>query len=139
MISRLHKGDAEQGERTSEQTGSSQVIPIGDARRAAAGRGVSYPAPLERQLEEVQEFLDRGLPSAAETRLRQIIAHAKRDHNVLARARRLHSITLEALGRFRDSLETLRMYEAPESGDSLDAETFANVRVQLAMAYNYVG
>jgi DNA-binding NtrC family response regulator/tetratricopeptide (TPR) repeat protein len=139
MISRLHKGDADQGERTSEQTGSSQVIPIGDARRAAAGRGVSFPAPLERQLEEVQEFLDRGLPSAAETRLRQIITHAKRDPNVLARARRLHSITLEALGRFRDSLEAVRAYEAPESGDSLDAETFGSVRVQLAMAYNYVG
>ena len=107
MISRLHKGDAENGERTSEQTGSSQVIPIGDARRAAAGRGVSYPAPLEKQLEEVQEYLDRGLPSAADTRLRQIISHAKRDPNVLARARRLHSITLEALGRFHDSLEAV--------------------------------
>src|SRR3954465_13250462 len=123
MISRLHKGDADRGERTPEQTASSQVIPIGDARRAAAGRGVSFPAPLEQQLEEVQELLDRGLPSAAETRLRQIITHAKRDHAILARARRLHSITLEALGRFRDSLEAVRVYEAPESGKSLDSET----------------
>ncbi|HEV7889001.1 MAG TPA: sigma 54-interacting transcriptional regulator [Pyrinomonadaceae bacterium] len=138
MISRLHKGDAETGERTSEQTGSSQVIPIGDARRAAAGRGVSFPAPLEQQLEEVQEYLDRGLPSAAEARLRQIITHAKRDHSVLARARRLHSVTLESLGRFRDSLEAVRVYEAPESGKSLDSETFVSVRVQLAMAYNYM-
>jgi hydrogenase-4 transcriptional activator len=138
MISRTHRGDADQGERTSEQTGSSQVIPIGEARRAAAGRGVSFPAPLEQQLEEVQEYLDRGLPSAAESRLRQIITHAKRDHSVLARARRLHSVTLESLGRFRDSLEAVRVYEAPESGKSLDAETFASVRVQLAMAYNYM-
>ncbi len=139
MISRLHKGDADRGERTSEQTGSSQVIPIGDARRAAAGRGVSFPAPLEQQLEEVRELLDRGLPSVAEAQLRQIISHAKRDHSVLARARRLHSVTLESIGRFRDSLEAVRMYEAPESGASLDSETFAAVRVQLGMAYNYMG
>src|SRR3982751_1474605 len=104
MISRLHKGDAETGERPSEQTGASQVIPIGDARRAAAGRGVSYPAPLEQQMEEAQELLDRGLPSAADTRLRHVITQAKRDPGVLARARQLHSVTLEALGRFRDSL-----------------------------------
>src|ERR1041384_2735447 len=132
MISRTHRGDADHGERTSEQTGSSQVIPIGEARRAAAGRGVSSPAPLEQQLEEVQEYLDRGLPSAAETRLRQIITHARRDPSVLARARRLHSVTLEAVGRYRDSLEAVRMYEAPESGKSLDAETLAAARVQLA-------
>ena len=31
------------------------------------------------------------------------------------------------------------MYEAPESGKSLDSETFVSVRVQLAMAYNYMG
>src|SRR3954464_5903088 len=104
MISRLHKGEADRGERTPEQTGSSQVIPIGDARRAAASRGVSYPAPLEQQLVDVQELLDRGLPSAAETRLRHVITQAKREPSVLARARRLHSITLEALGRSRDSL-----------------------------------
>jgi hydrogenase-4 transcriptional activator len=139
MISRLHKGEADHGERTPEQTGSSQVIPIGDARRAAASRGVSYPAPLEQQLADVQELLDRGLPSAAETRLRHVITQAKREPSVLARARRLHSITLEALGRSRDSLEAVRAYEAPESGKSLDSETFAAVRVQLAMAYNYVG
>jgi hydrogenase-4 transcriptional activator len=139
MISRLHKGDADPGERASERTGASQVIPIGDARRAAAGRGVAYPAPLERQLEETRELLDRGLPSLAETRLRQIISHAKRDPAVLARARRLHSITLEAAGRSRDSLEAVQMYEAPESGNALDAETFAGVRVQLAVAYNYMG
>jgi DNA-binding NtrC family response regulator/tetratricopeptide (TPR) repeat protein len=139
MISRLHKGDADQGERTSEQTGSHQVIPIGEARRAAAGRGVSFPAPLEQQLEEVQEHLDRGLPSAAESRLRQIITQARRDPSVLARARRLHSVTLEVVGRYRDSLEAVRVYESPESGKSLDAETFVSVRVQLAMAYNYMG
>src|SRR5215212_7483849 len=138
MISRLHKGDADQGERTSEQTGSSRVIPIGEARRAAVGRGVSFPAPLEQQLEEVQEYLDRGLPSAAESRLRQIITQARRDPSVLARARRLHSVTLEAVGRYRDSLEAVRAYEAPESGKSLDTETFVSVRVQLAMAYNYM-
>jgi hydrogenase-4 transcriptional activator len=138
MISRPHKGDAERGERTPEQARSSHVVAIGDARRAS-GRAVSYTAPLEQQLEETQELLDRGLPSAAEARLRQIISIAKRDPTVLARARRLHSVTLEALGRFRDSLESVQAYESADSGASLDPETFSCVRVQLAMAHNYMG
>src|ERR1700749_4849137 len=130
MNSRLQQGDAEQGERTSKGVGASAVSHITDARRAAS-------LPLERQLEETQELLDRGLPSTAEARLRQLIAQARREPSVLARARHLHSTALQALGRNRDALEAVEMYEPADSGAGLDPETFASVRVQLGLAYNY--
>jgi DNA-binding NtrC family response regulator/tetratricopeptide (TPR) repeat protein len=95
--------------------------------------------PLEAQLGETQELLDRGLPSTAEARLRQLIAQARRDPGVLARARHLHSTALQALGRNRDALEAVEMYEPAESGKGLDAETFASVRIQLGLSYNYTG
>ncbi|MBV8860138.1 MAG: sigma 54-interacting transcriptional regulator [Acidobacteria bacterium] len=132
MTSRSHQGDAEQGERTPKGGVASTVTHISEARRAAS-------LPLERQLEEVQELLDRGLPSTAEARLRQLIAQARREPVVLARARHLHSTALQALGRNRDALEVVEMYEPADSDKGLDTETFASVRVQLGLAYNYAG
>jgi hydrogenase-4 transcriptional activator len=129
MTSRLHNGD---DERSPKGATPSSVINITDARRAAS-------LPLERRLEETQELLDRGLPSTAEARLRQIITQAQRDPSMLARARYLHSVALQALGRSRDALEAVEMYEPAESGQGLDAETFANLRTQLGLSYNYVG
>src|SRR5215210_4335796 len=134
MTSRLQQGDAERGERSSKGAQTSPVVQITDARRA----GVAA-LPLERQLEETRELLDRGLPSTAESRLRQIIPHARRDTTLLARARYLHSVALQALGRTRDALEAVEMYEPADSGRGLDAETFAGVRIQLGLSYNYTG
>ncbi|HEX7316321.1 MAG TPA: sigma 54-interacting transcriptional regulator [Pyrinomonadaceae bacterium] len=132
MSSRFHQGDADQGERTPKGGSSTPVTHITDARRAAS-------LPLERQLEEVQELLDRGLPSTAETRLRQLISQARREPVMLARARHLHSAALQTLGRNRDALEAVEMYEPADSGRGLDAETFASVRIQLGLSYNYTG
>ena len=134
MTSRLHQGDAERGVRSSRNAQPSPVVQLSDARRAAGAA-----LPLDAQIEETREMLDRGLPSSAEQRLRQIIPHARRDTTLLARARYLHSVTLQALGRTRDALEAVEMYEAADSGRGLDAETFANVRVQLGLSYNYTG
>ncbi len=135
MTSRLQQGDAERGERASKGARPSPVVQIADARRASVAS-----RPLEPQLEETREMLDRGLPSTAESRLRQIISLARRGSpELLARARYLHSIALQALGRNRDALEAVEMYEATDLGLGLDAETFANVRVQLGLSYNYTG
>src|SRR5215207_10020102 len=128
MNSRLHQGDAEQGERPSK----GGVVHFSDARRAAS-------LPLEQQLEETRELLDRGLPSMAESRLRQVISQARRDPAMLARARYLHSTALQAIGRYRDSLEVVEMYEPVDSGQGLDPEDFAAVRIQLGLSYNYTG
>src|SRR5436305_13364132 len=137
MTSRLQKGDAESGERPSVKSASSSVVNIGDARRGAGVR--VNTASFDQQLEETRELLDRGLPSAAEARLRHIISSAKRDPAALSRARRLLSVTLEMLGRYGDALEVVQMYEPADSAGALDAETFAAVRVQLGLAYNYTG
>ena len=132
MISRLQPEDAERGARAPRGAQPPPVVRITDARRQAA-------PPLERQLEETREMLDRGLPITAEARLRQIISQARRDPVLLARARHLHSTALQALGHDRDALEAVEMYESAESGRGLDAETFAAVRVQLGLSYNYTG
>src|SRR5438105_96463 len=137
MTSRLQKGDAESGERPSVKSAPPSVAHIGDARRGAGVRVT--PASFDQQLEETRELLDRGLPSAAEARLRHIISSAKRDQAALARARRLLSVTLEMLGRYGDSLEAVQMYESADSAAALDAETLAGVRARLALAYNYTG
>src|SRR5688572_25404646 len=107
MTSRLQQGDAERGERSSKGAQSSPVVQITDARRASVAS-----LPLERQLEETRELLDRGLPSTAESRLRPIVSQARRDPELLARARYLHSIALQALGRNRDALDAVETYEA---------------------------
>jgi hydrogenase-4 transcriptional activator len=133
MTSGLQKGDGGSGERPAKSV--SPVVHIGDVRRGAR---VSS-APLQEQLEETRELLDRGLPTAAESRLRQIISAARREPVVLAQARRLLSSTLEIKGRYGDSLEAVQMYEPADSQDSLDDETHASVRVQLGLAYNYTG
>ncbi|HEX3557806.1 MAG TPA: sigma 54-interacting transcriptional regulator [Pyrinomonadaceae bacterium] len=132
----MQKGDAQPGERPTK-SGPSSVVHIGDARRSAGVRAIS--TSLDQQLEETRELLDRGLPTEAEKRLRQIIAAARRDPAVLARARCLLSVTLEIKGRYGDSLEAVQMYEAADSQGALDAEVYAGLRVQLGLAYNYAG
>ena len=137
MISRSQKGNAEAGERAPGGAGS-RVVRIDSGGRAGRG-GSSPPASLDQQLEETRELLDRGLPTAAEARLRQIIAAARRDPAVLARARRLLSVTLGMLGHYGDSLEAVQMYESADPAGALDAEAATGMRVQLGLAYNYMG
>jgi DNA-binding NtrC family response regulator/tetratricopeptide (TPR) repeat protein len=43
------------------------------------------------------------------------------------------------MGRNRDALEAVEMYEPADSDKGLDAETFASVRVQLGLSHNYTG
>ena len=113
------------------------MVSLSEARRR------SGPATIEGlylELEETRELLDRGLPSAAEPRLRRLVADsARRDAKLHALARRSLSISLEVLGHYRDSLEVVRPYEAPDAPPALDAETLSAVRVQLGLAYNYIG
>ena len=59
MTTRLHQGDAEQGERTPKGGGSSPVTHITDGRRAAS-------LPFEQQLEEAQGLLEIGRASCRE-------------------------------------------------------------------------
>ncbi|MCA1593273.1 MAG: sigma 54-interacting transcriptional regulator, partial [Acidobacteria bacterium] len=140
MSTRFPKGSAEPvSDRTARPT--SGVVNISDARRAGAGRvgAASSSEELYKELEETRELLDRGLPSAAETRLRQLINNARRDPRLLALARRILSMTLEVKGRYDESLAVVQMYEAPDARGQLDAETFSALRVQVGLAYTYTG
>jgi len=139
MNSRSHKGEGQPALRPSETGAGPTVVNLKDARRAVSGRHSAGPADLAAELASARELLDRGLPSAAEGRLRGLVAAARRDPSMLALARRTLSETLGFLGRYQESLEVVQTYEAPEARGGLDAETFAGVRVQLGLAYNYAG
>jgi DNA-binding NtrC family response regulator/tetratricopeptide (TPR) repeat protein len=136
MSSRLRNSAAEAADHPAELT-DSPVVSISEARRRG---GPATTEALYRELEETRELLDRGLPSAAEPRLRQLVADsARRDAKLHALARRSLSIALEVLGHYRDSLEVVRLYEGSDARRVLDAETLSAVRVQLGLAYNYSG
>jgi hydrogenase-4 transcriptional activator len=139
MSSRLQKSAAEAAERP-DGDAPARVQSLAERRRAAGPRGALKAEDLARELEETRELLDRGLPSAAEPRLRRLVADtAGRDPRVHALARRALSAALEVLGRYHDSLEAVRVYESPEARAGLDSETVSAVRVQLGLAHNYVG
>ena len=97
----------------------------------------------ESHTEEIQatrKLLDEGLLSEAETRLRAIIKKTRGgDSSLLAEARCVLSTTLEMQSRYRESLETVAMYEPPEARARLAAETAIRVRVQIGLAYKGVG
>ncbi|HEV3470633.1 MAG TPA: sigma 54-interacting transcriptional regulator [Pyrinomonadaceae bacterium] len=139
MNSRPHKGEAPPGVRPADTAAGPSVVNLSDARRATPGRHAATPADLARELAEARELLDRGLPSAAEVRLRHLLGAARRDPVMLALARRTLSETLGVLGRYQESLEAVVTYEPAEARRGLDADTYAAVRVQLGLAYNYSG
>ncbi|HCA59977.1 MAG TPA: hypothetical protein DEP46_18585, partial [Blastocatellia bacterium] len=57
----------------------------------------------------------------------------------LASLKRLHSFTLETVGRYKESLEAIRPYEDRENLDRLSREIRIRVMTQLAIAYNNLG
>ncbi len=78
MTSRFKKEGAESGPNTRGETRPG-VVNLADARRTVASLATDTTANLYRELEETRELLDRGLPSAAEQRLHQLINAARRD------------------------------------------------------------
>ncbi|MCA1555096.1 MAG: sigma 54-interacting transcriptional regulator [Acidobacteria bacterium] len=135
----MQQGEVESGERPSNAAATPPVVNISDARRAAAGRVAASTESLYSDLAETRELLDRGLPSAAETRLRYVVNAARREPKLLALARRTLSLTLEVLGRYRDSLAVIEEYESSEVRGTLDAETLSLLRVQVGITHNYLG
>ncbi|HEU4594414.1 MAG TPA: sigma 54-interacting transcriptional regulator [Pyrinomonadaceae bacterium] len=140
MGSRLQQGETESGERPRDAAASRAVVNISEARHSSGGRAaVVTTEALYQELETTRELLDRGLPSAAEARLRHVVNASRREPKLRALARRTLSQTLEVLGRYRDSLEAVEEYESAEAHAALDAETLSSLRVQLGIAYNYTG
>ena len=117
------------------------VVHLSDARRLTRRRDETPHPALAKEIEEARDLLDRGQSSEAESRLRRIIMTAGGGDKapLLARARCTLSVALEMLGRYPESLETVQMYETPESRAHLDAETATSLRVRIGLAYNYTG
>ncbi|HWX42202.1 MAG TPA: tetratricopeptide repeat protein, partial [Blastocatellia bacterium] len=59
--------------------------------------------------------------------------------SLIAKARCALSKSLEMRGRYRESLDAVAMYEAPESRANLDLDASNCIRVQIGLAYNYTG
>jgi DNA-binding NtrC family response regulator/tetratricopeptide (TPR) repeat protein len=140
MSLRPRKSAAEAAERP-HGAATPPVQNLSEVRRRVGGpRPPRTDEELRLELEETRELLDRGLPSAAEPRLRQLVADtARRDPNLHAIARRALSNVYEVLGRYRDSLEAVKPYESSTARQGLEPETLSAVRVQLGLAYNYSG
>jgi hydrogenase-4 transcriptional activator len=118
------------------------VTPATDGRsRQARPRSNSSSSrePLRREIEEVRLLLDQGLTTEVQSRLTSIIKAARHDASLLAQARSMLSASLEMQGHYRESLETVLMYEAPAERAGLDAEANGAARVQIGLAYNYTG
>lgn len=97
------------------------------------------PGSQPEQTETVRSLLDQGLSSEAERSSRALIKTARRNPALLARAHCYLSVALEMQGHYLESLETVRIYERPESLKNLDAESLAYVRVHVGLAYHYTG
>lgn len=105
----------------------------------AIASGTGSRGGLASEIEEIQSLLDKGLSSEAESRSRALIKTARRDASILAKANCFLSVALEMQGRYRESLEVVKVYESAESHAGLDTQALALVRVHAGLAYNYTG
>src|SRR5260370_3827162 len=115
------------------------VIDLEHARVRLRSRAKATPESLKQDLEGVRGLLDQGLTIEARPRLTPLLSEARNQPELLAEARRSLSIALEMQGNYRESLEAVAMYEAPEARTKLNPTLGALLRVQIALANNYNG
>jgi transcriptional regulator with GAF, ATPase, and Fis domain/tetratricopeptide (TPR) repeat protein len=80
--------------------------------------------------------LAEGFSAEAERILREAIEKQKHSTDDLANLKRLLAYTLETLGRYKESIEVIRLYETDEVLSTLELETQIKVITQLAICYN---
>jgi len=116
------------------------VVDLARARVRLSSRAAKTSSPTAvRELEAVRGLIDQGLTIEARSRLTSLLARVRNDPALLAQARCALSTALEMQGHYRESLEAVAMYEAPEARAKLDSSLIAKLRVQIALAYNYNG
>ncbi|MBK9163535.1 MAG: sigma 54-interacting transcriptional regulator [Acidobacteria bacterium] len=113
-------------------------------RAAAPGiakdrRDVPTREALDALFSSIGQKLREGLSSEAERIVVDAIAAFGHTDDDLASLKRLHSFTLETVGRYKESLEAIRPYEDRENLDRLSQEIRIRVMTQLAIAYNNLG
>ncbi|MEP6903014.1 MAG: sigma 54-interacting transcriptional regulator [Actinomycetota bacterium] len=87
-------------------------------------------------LKVVAQKLTEGFSAEAEKILSQAIKLHTNTPDDLANLKRLLSYTLETLGRYKEAIEIIRLYETEEILHSLGIETQLKVITQLAISYN---
>jgi hydrogenase-4 transcriptional activator len=106
------------------------------ARARAAANASNTFAP---ELEEITLLLDQGRSNEVKIRLTPILSNSRNNPSAIARARCLLSAALEMDGMYKESLDAVLLYEAPETRTRLDPETESRLRVQIGLANNYSG
>ena len=80
--------------------------------------------------------LTEGFSAEAERILRDAVENRTHAADDLANLKRLLAYTLETLGRYKEAIEIIRLYETEEVLHSLELETQLKVITQLAICYN---
>ncbi len=93
-------------------------------------------AVLDAVFSGVGQKLRDGLSKEAEKLLIDAIEGYDHSPDDLANLKRLLSFTLETLGRYKESLDVLKPFEAPELISHLKTETQIRVTAQLAIAFS---
>ncbi len=91
---------------------------------------------LDAVFTSVGQYLRDGLSNEAEQLLRQTISSYDLSFDRLAELKRLLSFTLETVGRYQESLDTVRPFEDEMFLRRLEPATQIRVATQLAVAYN---
>ncbi len=103
--------------------------------RYAAARHISSER-IDAVFVSVGQKLREGLSGEAERILVKTIENFKHTPDNFANLKRLLAFTLETIGRYKESLEIVKLFEDEENLGRLAMETQIRVTTQLAIAYN---
>ncbi len=94
---------------------------------------------LDQIFAGIGQRLREGRSGEAERILLDAIGNYSHTDNDLANLKRLLAFTLETVGRYKESLESIRHYEHDEILQRLSQETQIRLITQLAISYNNLG
>lgn len=120
-----------------QQTTSSLSRPA-RGQSAAAVRAISFES-IDSVFRSVGQKLREGQSGEAEKILVRTIENFDHTPDNLANLKRLLSFTLETIGRYKESLETIIPFAEEENISVLKTETQVRVTTQLAIAYSNTG
>lgn len=106
--------------------------------QSAAVRAISFES-IDAVFRSVGQKLREGQSGEAEKILVRTIAGFDHTQDNLANLKRLLSFTLETIGRYKESLETIKPFANDEDLSQLTPETQVRVTTQVAIAYSNTG
>lgn len=97
------------------------------------------PEALDEIFTRIGQHLREGQSSKAEKVLTETIQNHSHTADNLANLKRLLAFSYETVGRYKESLESLRPYEDDDVQSRLSDQTRVRVMTQLAISYNNLG